>query len=231
MITYEEFLENLAEIKARIALACEKAGRGVGSVRLLPVTKNHAWNVVEYSKRAGFEYVGENRVQEGMSKMGAVVDMKWELIGHLQTNKVSQAVANFDVIESVDSEKLLVKIDTKARELGKVQKILIQVNTASDEAKFGLDMSETRGLVGLATKLDNIDLQGLMTIGFLDEDEGIARKTFASLRELRDSLEGEFGIELKELSMGMSGDLEVAIEEGSTIIRVCTALFGSRNYE
>ncbi len=230
MITYEEFLENLAEIKARIALACEKAGRGVGSVRLLPVTKNHAWNVVEYSKRAGFEYVGENRVQEAVSKMGNVA-MKWELIGHLQTNKVGQAVANFDVIESVDSEKLLVKIDTKARELGKVQKILIQVNTASDEAKFGLDMSETRGLVGLATKLDNIDLQGLMTIGFLDEDEGIARKTFASLRELRDSLEGEFGIELKELSMGMSGDLEVAIEEGSTIIRVGTALFGSRNYE
>ncbi len=230
MISYEEFLENLAEINSRIALACKNANRAVDSVRLLPVTKNHPWNVVEYSKRAGFAYVGENRVQEALSKMPNV-DMHWELIGHLQSNKVPQAVANFDVIESVDSEKLLVKIDAKARELGKIQKILIQVNTANDEAKFGLDMSQTKALVELATNLENIDLQGLMTIGFLDDDMELARKTFASLRELRDSLEAEFSISLKELSMGMSGDLEVAIEEGSTIIRVGTALFGSRNYE
>lgn len=230
MLSYEEFLENLSEINARIAQACKKANREISSVRLLPVTKNHPWQVVEYSKRAGFEYVGENRVQEALSKMPNV-EMKWELIGHLQSNKVPQAVANFDVIESVDSEKLLLKINAKAKELAKIQKILIQVNTAKDDAKFGLDDSAVKSIVKKALELENIQLCGLMTIGFLDENLEVARLCFSKLRQLKESLEAEFNIELKELSMGMSGDLEQAIEEGSTIIRVGTALFGERNYE
>ncbi|MFI3291595.1 MAG: YggS family pyridoxal phosphate-dependent enzyme [Opitutales bacterium] len=230
MLSYEEFLENLSEINARIAQACKKANRDISSVRLLPVTKNHPWQVVEYSKRAGFEYVGENRVQEALSKMPNV-DIKWELIGHLQSNKAPQAVANFDVIESVDSEKLLVKIDAKAKELGKVQKVLIQVNTAQDDAKFGLDDAHAKSIVKKALELENIQLNGLMTIGFLDENLEVARLCFSKLRQLKEALQAEFNIELKELSMGMSGDLEQAIEEGSTIIRVGTALFGERHYE
>lgn len=230
MLSYEEFLENLSEINARIAQACKKANRDISSVRLLPVTKNHPWQVVEYSKRAGFEYVGENRVQEALSKMPNV-DIKWELIGHLQSNKAPQAVANFDVIESVDSEKLLVKIDAKAKELGKVQKVLIQVNTAQDDAKFGLDDAQAKSIVKKALELENIQLNGLMTIGFLDENLEVARLCFSKLRQLKEALQAEFNIELKELSMGMSGDLEQAIEEGSTIIRVGTALFGERHYE
>lgn len=231
MISYAEFLENCEKINSRIRNACDKSKRAFEDIRLLPVTKMHPFDVAEYSYKAGFKSVGENRVQEAIEKMPHVNNnLQWELIGHLQSNKANLAAKYFARVQSVDSEKLLLKLDNAALENEKVLRILLQINAGRDPAKFGADIEEAPALMEYALNCKNLKVEGLMTIAALDSNLDTASKCFENLRNIRDSLEASFSVKLSELSMGMSGDLERAIEEGSTMIRVGTALFGERDY-
>jgi pyridoxal phosphate enzyme (YggS family) len=172
---------------------------------------------------------GENRVQELSEKVPALSqDIEWHLIGHLQGNKVSKAVELADLIHSVDSEKLLRRIDRIAGELGKRQKILLELNISGEQSKFGETADAAASLVSLALSLPNIDLQGFMTMAPFGAEECELRKVFSTLREFRNNMEKEFNVSLPELSMGMSSDYEYAIAEGATIVRIGTAIFGKR---
>lgn len=226
---YEEFARRLADVHAQIAEACAAAHRDPAEVELLPVTKTHPAEAVDYVARAGLTAVGENRVQEGVAKKAQTnARVRWELIGHLQSNKSRLAAEHFDRVQSVDSEKLLTLLDRSAGELGKVFPILLQINAGRDPAKFGAEVEDTPRLLELALGKKHLRIDGFMTIAPLSDDPAVAERTFANLRELRDQLAGQNGIILPVLSMGMSGDFRAAIAAGSTIVRVGTALFGSR---
>lgn len=232
MLSYEQFSENLEKLRERIRRACDSCGRNPSEVRILPVTKNHPADAARYALRTGLEAVGENRVQEAESKISLVdSNLQWELIGHLQSNKAKRAVEIFSRIESVDSVHLAKKLDSHAGAIGKTQRILLQVNAGADPAKFGAGLDEAKALFEELLKFEHLKIEGLMTIAPLDEDLLVARKTFANLRNLRDSLRDEFKLPLSELSMGMSDDLECAVAEGSTLVRVGTFLYGRRDYD
>lgn len=230
-LTYTAFCDHVTDVRARIAEACARAGRNPAEVRLLPVTKTQAPEVVQFVVQHGsFEAVGENRVQETAEKRPRVVGaLRWELIGHLQSNKARQAVELFDRVQSVDRAKVLTALDRAAGEQGRRLAILLQVNAGNDPAKFGVDPDTAPALLEQALTLPHLRVEGLMTIAPLSDDPGIARHTFARLREIRDDLVKRFGLPLDELSMGMSGDLDAAIAEGSTLVRVGSALFGARS--
>ena len=231
MINYPEFKENLSVVRARVARACKLSDRPESTVSLLPVTKNHPVEAIEYAVRSGLKAVGENRVQEASDKRGSCTDkVRWELIGHLQSNKAQDAVATFDRIQSVDSLKLLRRLDRFASEQGKKLAILLQCNTGKDPNKYGFAEEELPSAFEAALKMPNLQVDGLMTIAPLDNDPQVAGAAFNSLRELRDTLSECFAVPLPELSMGMTGDLELAIAAGSTQIRVGTALYGERSY-
>jgi len=228
-IDYETFRARADALRHRIAAACARAGRAAGEVALLPVTKTHPAEAAEFAFRAGFAAVGENRVQEGMQKRPlAPAALRWELIGHVQSNKAKLAVAHFDRVQSVDSEKLLAMLDRAAGEAGRKLPVLLQVNAGQDPAKFGVEPADAPSLLERALTLPNLQVEGLMTIAPLSEDPAVAQRTFARLREIRDELARSHGSPLRELSMGMTGDLELAIAEGSTQVRVGTALYGPR---
>jgi len=209
--------------------ACIRAGRPAAEVRLLAVTKTHPAAAAEYAARYGLRAVGENRVQEGMEKRAqCTMPLEWELIGHLQSNKAKLAVAHFDRVQSVDSEKLLRVLAQAAEAQSKTLPVLLQINAGNDPAKFGAEPADAPRLLELALALPTLRVEGLMTIAPLSDDPAVARRTFANLRTIRDTLSAQFGVALPELSMGMSGDLAEAIAEGSTLVRVGTALFGQR---
>jgi PLP dependent protein len=202
-------------------------------VQLLAVTKTHPAAAVEYAARYGLRAVGENRVQEGAEKRAQTnAKIAWELIGHLQSNKVRLAVQNFDRIQSVDSEKLLNYLDRAAAEAGKKIAVLLQINAGNDPAKFGAEISDAPKLLETALAKTHLQVDGLMTIAPLgataEETAAHAKRTFTNLRALRDDLETKYGKPLPELSMGMTGDLAHAVAAGSTLVRVGTALFGTR---
>ncbi len=229
MITYEQFLANHQRIQARLQQACEAVGRAPSEVRIMPVTKTHPVDAAVFAERAGYDVVGENRVQEALEKIDAgQTRIRWELIGHLQSNKARLAAEKFDRIQSVDSAKLLRKLNAAAGELGRRLPILLQVNAGDDPAKFGLDVADTAGVLELALDMSHIRVDGLMTIAPLAEDPAVAFNCFRRLRDLRDQLAAQFDCSLPELSMGMSGDLEAAVASGSTMLRVGSAFFGAR---
>lgn len=231
MIEYATFKENLSIVRTRIDAACQACGRPVNSVSLLPVTKNHPVAAVEYAARSGLTAVGENRVQEAKDKQGSYREgIRWELIGHLQSNKAQEAVALFDRIQSVDSRKLLNRLNRFAGEQGKSLAILLQCNTGEDPNKYGFHVEEADSVLEAALGLEHLRVEGLMTIAPLDENPDVAKAAFERLRLLRDRLAERFELPLTELSMGMTGDLELAIAAGSTQIRVGTALYGEREY-
>lgn len=231
MITYQEFCDNCLRVEERLRKAAESCGRNPDAVKILPVTKNHPLDAAAFAFRRGFKSVGENRVQEAAEKIAAAdFTIDWELIGHLQSNKAKHAVDNFARIQSVDSKKLLNLLNASAAARGKVQRVLLQVNAGNDPAKFGVDISEAPELLDFALKCDHLSVEGLMTIAPLDSDLNVASECFANLRNLRDILQKEFSHPLPELSMGMSGDLERAVAEGSTMVRIGTSLFGERVY-
>lgn len=231
MIPYSEFEDNLNALKSRMARACEASGRPLDSVSLLPVTKNHPVDAVEFAVRSGLSAVGENRVQEAGDKRGSYTgEVRWELIGHLQSNKAKDAVAIFDRIQSVDSLKLLRRLDRFAGEQGKTLPILLQCNTGEDPKKYGFPVDEAEGVLEVALGMSHLQIDGLMTVAPLDDDPDVACAAFDRLRGLRDRLSARFDLPLAELSMGMTGDLEAAIAAGSTQIRVGTALYGAREY-
>lgn len=228
-LSYESFAANLAAVEARIAAACAAAGRPRNQVRLLPVTKTHPAEAAEFVARAGMEAVGENRVQEALDKIAQTsAPVRWELIGHLQSNKARLAARHFARVQSVDSAKLLDVLDRAATEAGKPLAILLQLNAGHDPAKFGAELADAPALLAHALTKKALRVEGLMTVAPLSDDPAVARTTFANLRRTRDDLAERFGVKLRELSMGMTGDLEAAIAEGSTLVRVGTALFGTR---
>lgn len=228
-INYETFQMRADLLLSRIAGQCRAAGRNPREITLLPVTKTHPAAAVEYAARYGLAAVGENRVQDAVEKRAlTAAAVRWELIGHLQSNKARLAVTHFDRIQSVASEKLLTVLDRAAGELGRKLPVLLQVNAGHDPAKFGADPADVGRLLELALAKSHLQVDGLMTIAPLSDDPAVARHTFAHLRTIRDQLAARSGIALRELSMGMSGDLDAAIAEGSTLLRVGTALFGPR---
>jgi pyridoxal phosphate enzyme (YggS family) len=233
-ISYGEFVQRADGVRASIAAACAHVGRAAGEVELLAVTKTHPVMAADYAARYGLRAVGENRVQEAAEKRPhcSAPALAWELIGHLQSNKAKLAAQYFDRVQSVDSEKLLNHLDRAAAELGKILPVLLQINAGRDPAKFGAELEDAPRLVEIALAKKNLRLDGFMTIAPLSatpaENTAHAQRTFAALRQLRDDLALRFARPLRELSMGMSGDLAEAIAAGSTQVRVGTALFGAR---
>ena len=225
-----ELSEILEEVKGRIAAACERAGRSPDDVEIVAVTKTHGAEVVEEAWRAGLRIVGENKVQEAAWKRPASVSgPEWHLIGHLQSNKVRHALELFDFIHSVDSVKLADRINFIAEEIGARPRILLEVNVSGEKSKSGMKPDEVEPTIRHIMEMcPRISVEGLMTMAPFSENPEDARPYFRKLRELRNSLEGKLGVGLPRLSMGMSGDYEVAVEEGATWVRLGTVLFGER---
>lgn len=229
MTEFNTWTERAAAVRARLDAAARAAGRAPDSVRLLPVTKTHPPAAALWAAQAGFAAVGENRVQEAVEKRAAVAaPLRWELIGHLQSNKAKAAARAFDRIQSVDTPKLVRLLGAEAAAAGRPLAVLLQVNAGDDPAKFGCDVADAPALLDAALAQPALRVEGLMAIAPLSPDPDVARRTFARLRELRDALAARGGAALPELSMGMSGDLEAAVAEGSTLVRVGTAIFGGR---
>ncbi len=233
LIDYPEFARRADKVRAAIAKACAEIGRMPSEVELLAVTKTHPASAAEFAARYGLRAVGENRVQEAVDKRPqCTAPIAWELIGHLQSNKARLAAQHFDRVQSVDSEKLINHLDRAGAELGKVLPILLQINAGNDPAKFGAELENAPRLLEAALSRKNLRIDGLMTIAPLGttpvETADHARRTFTNLRTLRDELALRFGVPLRELSMGMTGDLELAVAAGSTMVRVGTALYGAR---
>ena len=222
MLSREEIKANFETVKERVAAACARAGRNAADVTLVAVTKTFGAEAATAAIAAGATDIGENRVQEMRDKKPAVVGTaRWHLIGHLQTNKAKDAVRLFDVIETVDAVELAQKIASAATREGKRQQILIEVNIGREAQKAGADPDAVPSLAREIAAIDGLSLRGLMAIPPHDTREE-TRPWFRELRKLRD-VTG-----LPELSMGMTEDFEVAIEEGSTIVRVGRAIFGER---
>ena len=229
MIKFNDFKMNADQVLSRIGEACNASGRSPNEVELLAVTKTHPADAAEYVARYGLKAVGENRVQEAIDKkMLTCAPLRWELIGHLQSNKAKVAAEHFDRIQSVDSQKLLTLLDRAAGERGRTLAVLLQINAGRDPAKFGAEIEDAPALLEHALSCKSLRVDGLMTIAPLSADPAVAQRTFATLREMRDRFATQFGVPLRELSMGMSGDLDAAIAAGSTQVRVGSALFGAR---
>lgn len=227
-----DIASNLDAVRRRIAAAAARAGRDASSVTLLAVSKTFDAATVRLAAQAGQTQFGENRVQEGLDKAAALTDLKidWHLIGHLQSNKARKAAATFAWIHSIDSQELLRKLDAGAVDAGTRPRVLLQVDLAHEKTKFGADESRVADLARAALKARALELCGLMIIPPIPEDPERSRPWFVLLRQLRDRLvaSGLPASSLRELSMGMSQDFEVAVEEGATIVRVGTSIFGHR---
>jgi pyridoxal phosphate enzyme (YggS family) len=230
MINTENIAKNLSAVIQRISTAAQACGRDPESVRLVAATKSQPAALVRQALEAGVAIVGENYIQEAQTKFEILSDpfIRWHLIGRLQSNKAKYAVRMFDLIHSVDSVKLAAELDKQARKAGKTQPILIQVNISRESSKAGIGQEQTLELIRTIAAFPNIRVQGLMTMPpFFDAPER-ARPYFAALRRLRDEVRHALGIPLDDLSMGMTGDFEVAIQEGATLVRIGTAIFGDR---
>jgi PLP dependent protein len=228
--------QQLEAINQRIAAACQRAGRDFSEVTLVAVSKTVASSRLHEAITAGVRIFGENRVQEAAAKIAELREIvtahqvQWHLIGHLQSNKARRAAELFDAVHSVDSIKLAERLNQSADELGKRLPVFIEVNLGAEDAKSGVAITETLPLCEQVAKLAHLELKGLMAVPpFLDDAEAV-RPFFRRLRELRDEAQrlGIAGAHCRDLSMGMSNDFEVAIEEGATLVRIGTALFGAR---
>jgi pyridoxal phosphate enzyme (YggS family) len=220
---------NLAQVRAKIAEACRRAGRDPGEVRLVAVSKTVDLERIRAAIDAGQDLFGENYLQEARDKIAALgSQVSWHLVGHLQTNKAGGAVAFFDLIHSVDRGKLARALNAAAARLGKVQDVLIQVNLGGEDTKSGVEPAAAPELLQEVARLPHLRVLGLMSMPPWFPDPEQARPYFRALRELRDRLIPLSGLSLPELSMGMSDDFPVAVEEGATLVRVGTAIFGPR---
>ncbi|MCX7760217.1 MAG: YggS family pyridoxal phosphate-dependent enzyme [Hydrogenothermaceae bacterium] len=225
-----EICRNVEEILERIYRTCLKVGRDPKDVILLAASKTQPPEKVTQAYKCGIRYFGENKVQEGIQKIETLKEYKdihWHLIGGLQTNKAKYAVKYFEVIHSVDREELAREIDNRAFKIGKIQECFIEVNFG-EESKYGVKEENLNKLFEYCLSLRNIKITGLMAIPPYFEDPEDVRPYFIKLRKLKEELEKMYNIKLPHLSMGMSHDFEVAIEEGATIVRVGTAIFGER---
>lgn len=227
---HASFEDNLAAVRHRIQVACQKVGRLPETVRVLAVSKTYGPDYVQQAASAGLVDFGENRVQEAGQKIPLCpTALTWHLIGHLQTNKVKEAVRLFHTIQAVDSLKLLMAIEAAAEALGRAMPVFLEVNVSGESSKFGLAPADVPGVLQAANSLRRVEIKGVLTIPPLAEDPEDVRPFFRALREYRDRWRQQTGFELNDLSMGMSRDFEVAVEEGATWVRLGTILFGKRN--
>ena len=223
--------ENIHKLEEKINSICQKNGRNFNEITLIAVSKNNPASAVIETYKSGIFNFGENKAQELRDKSELVSEpVKWHFIGHLQRNKVKYVVKAAELIHSVDSSKLADEIDKKAASENKKQKILIEINTSGEESKHGLkNNDDILELVEYTAGLKNIELTGLMTMAPYTADEKTIRKCFSFLRQLKEKINAR-GFNLSQLSMGMTNDYEIAIEEGSTMLRIGTAIFGERDY-
>ncbi len=224
---------NLDAIRARIDAACRAVGRDPGEVRLLPVSKTVDESRLRQAHAIGIREFGENKVQEAMGKWEAMADLpdlRWALIGHLQTNKAKYAARFASEFQALDSLRVAEALDAQLQKQGRALDVLVQVNTSGEATKFGLTPEEVPGFVRQLPAFASLRVRGLMTLALFSDDEAKVRPCFVRLRELRERLRQDApeGIAMDELSMGMSGDFELAIAEGATTVRVGTAIFGNR---
>jgi pyridoxal phosphate enzyme (YggS family) len=224
----DDFTLRLGKVSEAIAVAAQKAGRDPAEIELVAVSKTQPVEAIAEALRAGVVLFGENKVQEARGKIEELGRGTWHLIGHLQTNKAKDAVRLFDSIDSVDRAELAREINLRADSLGKTQNVLLQVNIAGESTKFGCAPEAARALAEEINALPRLALRGLMAIAPYTPDAEKSRTHFAALRDLRERIQTDTGLDLPVLSMGMSGDFAVAIEEGATQVRVGTALFGER---
>jgi len=223
---------NCQIIRARIHEAAVKSGRRAGDIKLLGAAKAQSIDVIHAAVAAGVTLIGENYVQEAKEKMARISQsVEWHMIGHLQRNKAKAAVELFDVIESLDNLTLARELDREGRKQGKTVRVFIEVNLGGEESKSGIAKNQVASLLEEAAKLSRLHVEGLMTVPPFHENLEKVRPYFRNLRELRENLNELHlpNIDLKELSMGMTHDYSVAIEEGATIVRIGTALFGPRS--
>ena len=226
--------DNIDHVEKKIAEACERAGRPRESVQLIAVSKTKPVPDLMEALNYGHNVFGENKVQEIRDKVEAMgtEGIHWHMIGHLQANKVKYLIGVVDLIHSVDNDKLAAEIEKQAAKHDVVMDVLCEVNMAGEETKFGLKPEETMDLVKRISELPHLKVRGLMTIAPYTEDPESNRVYFKGLRELKDRINAEHipGVDMDTLSMGMTGDYEVAIEEGATLVRVGTGIFGERHY-
>lgn len=227
--------ERLSDVRARIHDAAAKGGRSGDEVTLVAVTKTHPAEVVAAAVELGVQHAGENRVQEALLKIRALqhLQVNWHLIGHLQSNKAKHAVEHFGLIHSVDSTELAMALNRQAAKAGKRQQILLQANVSGEESKFGLRPGAVPFVLeSIVKECPSLEVLGFMTMAPLVEDPELARSTFEALRNLSETMKSQFsgssGFRPQHLSMGMTNDFEVAIEEGATMVRIGSAIFGAR---
>jgi pyridoxal phosphate enzyme (YggS family) len=224
-----EIADRLEEIQRRLQAACRRAGRDPASVELMAVSKNHPPEAVRAAADLGLRLFGENRVQEGKAKIPLCPgNLRWHLIGHLQTNKARDAVQYFHLIQGVDSLRLAEELQKRAEAAARTVPILLEVNVAGESTKFGYRPDAVLAELGQLNALRRLEIHGLMCMAPYSPNPESARPIFRRCRELARACEQSLGAPLPVLSMGMSGDFEVAIEEGSTLVRIGTALFGER---
>ncbi|MFL6590530.1 MAG: YggS family pyridoxal phosphate-dependent enzyme [Chthoniobacterales bacterium] len=224
-----EIGENLERVRGQIAEAAKKSGRSLDDIELIAISKTHEAEKVREAFDAGQEVFGESRVQEARAKMPLLPSAAlWHFVGRLQRNKVRHALPLFELFHSVDSLKLAREITRIAEEDGSRPRILLEVNVAGEGSKIGFLPDALRGEIEGLLQLSRLTIEGLMTIPPFGPEAEASRRYFAALRELREQLETEFDVRLPHLSMGMTGDFVVAIEEGATLVRVGTAIFGQR---
>jgi pyridoxal phosphate enzyme (YggS family) len=221
--------ENLERVREQIAQAAAKAGRAPDETELVAITKTHPAEKVREAVEAGHIVFGESRVQEARGKIPELPsNLRWHFVGHLQKNKIRHALALFELFHGVDSLALAQEMDRIAAEEGERPRVLLEVNVAGEGSKFGFKAETLRIEIGSLLVLPRLSIEGLMCIPPLVEEAEASRKFFVQLRELRNSLEKEFDVKLPHLSMGMTQDFWIAVEEGATLVRVGTAIFGER---
>jgi PLP dependent protein len=225
---------NVARVRERIAAAAARVGRAASDVTLIAVSKTRTADEIEAACRAGIRHLGENRVEEAESKLQQLElpDVTWHMIGHLQRRKARRALACFDIVHSVDSVRLAQRLDRLAGEQGTVLRVLLEVNVSGEASKYGLGVSDRPALemsVGEIVSMSHLEVVGLMTVAFISPDPEVVRPVFARLRALRHEFRVRFPESAWEhLSMGMTDDFEIAVEEGATMVRVGRAVFGPR---
>jgi pyridoxal phosphate enzyme (YggS family) len=221
--------ENLERVREQIAQATAKAGRAGDEIQLVAITKTHDAEKVREAIEAGQILFGESRVQEARAKIPELPsNLRWHFVGHLQKNKIRHALPLFEMIHSVDSLALAEDINRIAEEEGMHPRVLLEVNVAGEGSKFGFHPEKLRTEMEALLALPRLSIEGLMTIPPIAEEAEASRKYFVDLRELRDALEKDFDLKLQQLSMGMTNDFAIAVEEGATLVRVGTAIFGER---
>ncbi|GAB6158917.1 YggS family pyridoxal phosphate-dependent enzyme [Desulfotomaculum varum] len=219
---------NLAVIQKQIMASALKANRDPASVKLIAVTKNVSAAGAMAAVAAGVADLGENRVQELCQKYPVVTGARWHMIGHLQSNKVKSVVGKVTLVHSLDRWSLALELDRRSQEAGLITPVLVQVNVAGEATKFGLPVDEVADFVAEAATLPGISIRGLMTIAPLVKDPEEVRPVFRQLRQMAVQLKAVPRVKMEQLSMGMTNDFQVAVEEGSTMVRIGTAIFGSR---